>query len=159
MTTTEMYLYSFILLAVVIGVAGFISGILAKRRGRESAVKSVSQYQEDNTPLSEPCTIVIQLNYTNDYAVNMGWKYGFSLNGAEPQYAKLKTQLIMTTDVEKNALLGYGLTGITGYKPSIEEPFVFTAVPGGVIRLKADLYSSTKESQTLRWTSNLSFDE
>ena len=159
--TLYLFATAAIILAVVLVVKLLEPLFIGKSEDQNSKIaenKLSACNDDDNTPLSAPCKITIKLNYTNEVAIQRGWQYGFSLNGEEPQYEKLGSVMTLTTGVERNALLGYGRKTMSGYRAANENPFVFTAVSGGEIKLKADIYS-TSEGYVLAWKSNLSFDE
>ena len=154
--STERLIQISIIISFIAFVVGSIEVFIKKRKKQKDAAAKLKQFAENNTPLDQPCTITIAVICNNSFVLDAGWPYGFSLNGAPPEFTKMYTVMTIQTNVQHNALLGYGRTGINNYdRPNPEEPFVFDAVSGGEIKLKANVFYDAGDRI---WKSNLAFD-
>ena len=159
MKDTKQIFIIVVFTANVLIIIGYFIRSIFRRSSRRNAQKEVKQFEKNNTSLPQPCTITIKVICNNDYALSRSWRYGFSLNGAPPEFTLLQSVMTMRTNVERNALLGYGIGRFGGYtQPNAEEPFVFNAVSGGEIKLKANVFYGQQDNVPM-WKSNLSFDE
>jgi len=113
----------------------------------------------NNEQLSSPCKI--QVYRDNSIATDKikKWLFAFALNNGEKQQIDDGSTIEFSTSLKNNVLVGYGRANNGGLSqhPSIDSPFKFEAVEGGLVKLisKPEFYPAGEG----KWKNNLNYDE
>jgi hypothetical protein len=146
-----------------------IGVILAVVSSKKEA-KKVKQFLQTATPLKTPCKIKITCDCAvSEIALSKNAKgvYVFSINNGERKQINDYETIEFFTSVKENILTGYGDASVSKNtvigKPfidgmkffSIDSPFVFEAVNGGVVRFSARPSFALGKG----WKNNLAFTD
>jgi len=118
-------------------IAGIILFVQNQKRKKKVSTE-VEQLAQESPKLNTPCKVqVFHDSSHEENKIRKKWPYAFSLNNGPQQIVNADCTIEFSTSLQQNALTGYGRGDYGGISrhPSLDSPFKFEAVEGGLIQL------------------------